>query len=116
MSRLLIPAGALVRLALKTCFEKDTYDVQLDGLLFLRRKGLDRYAMARAVLRHIAEDRNLYCKYDDRGIALPHNYHGEVALQDDDLDIAYMHFILSAVRERVWVRAHANCFPASLPW
>lgn len=116
MSRPLLVANAAVRLALKACFEADTYEFQTAGLLFLHLKGLDRYAAARVILRHLSENRKLYCKYDDKGVLIPRNFHGEVALRDDDQDVAYMQFSISQSQTSVWVRAHENRRPSTLPW
>lgn len=117
MSQPLIPANADVRLALKNCFEKDRYVIDETTITFLKRNGLDRYATAAAVLRHLREGRALYCKLADDGCRiLERHFHGEVALMDDDSNLAYMHFIVSIQGAEIRVRAHVNCFPNSLPW
>jgi len=105
------------RQAIKLCFEKNSYSISHDGLRYLHRNGVDQWAAARASIRHIVLNRNLYLKTSDDGLGiLARQYHGEIGLFDDDSLIAYMHFILSQSGVELVLRAHHNCYLGSLPW
>lgn len=116
MSQRLIPADEAIRLSLKRCLEKNDYEFQPDAIPFLNRCGIDRWAFAAAVIRHIDRNRKLYAKYGDDGAILARQYHGEVELFDGTGETAYIHFVISIEGTRVRVRAHINHYPASLPW
>lgn len=117
MSHRLTPADEPVRLRLRTLFEQDRHDWTLDTIPFLHTRGIDRYAMARAVLEHLARGRRIYVKWsDDRSHVLDRQYHAEVELQPDGGEVVYAHFTFSIRGDRVRFRAHLNHFPGSLPW
>jgi len=111
-----LPADEPIRLSLKSCFEKDCYALDREAIQHLAREGVDRYAFARAVLRHLQLGRKIYIKRNEYGHVLPRQFHCELGLYEDDGEIPYVHFILSFDNETVRVRVHVNGFPSSLPW
>ena len=117
MRQRLILVDDAVRQSLKDCFEKHEHDWTPDSVRFLARLGVEEYATAGAVLRHLAAGRKLYAKWTDDGSKLlDRQCHGEIQLFEDGTTCIYMHFTLAIEFNRVRVRAHVNSYPASLPW
>jgi len=114
----LIVAPADARDAIRRRCELNDYSISKDGLQFLAKHGVDRFAAVRAAIRHVGLGRKLYLKWSDDGSRiLERQFHGEVALFEDDSLIAYLHFtFFGAPYVDLVVRAHQNNFPNSLPW